>query len=63
MLTTLLTINGVADFLQVKKSTIYQLTSKRQIPFIKIGSQLRFDLSTIELWIDEKRVASIGGQK
>lgn len=37
------------------KPTIYALTSKREIPFIKKGKRLLFERSEIESWILEGR--------
>ena len=46
-----LTIEEICDILRVKKHYIYALTSRRKIPFIKIGRFLRFDKSQIEKWM------------
>jgi excisionase family DNA binding protein len=50
----LLTINQVAELLQVKKNTIYSWTHTRKIPFVKIGGVLRFKEKAIGKWIDEQ---------
>lgn len=46
----LLTIKEVAALLRVEVSTIYVWTSKRKIPFRKVGSSLRFDRDEIMRW-------------
>jgi excisionase family DNA binding protein len=46
----LLTISEVADLLRVEVSTIYVWTSKRKIPFRKVGGRLRFDYGEIISW-------------
>jgi excisionase family DNA binding protein len=46
----LLTISEVADLLRVEVSTIYVWTSKRKIPFRKVGGRLRFDYDEIISW-------------
>jgi excisionase family DNA binding protein len=43
----------------MKKSTLYQMTSGRRIPFIKMGGFLRFDPDEIGEWLNGKRVAPI----
>lgn len=48
--TTLLTVAEVAALLRVEVSTIYVWTSKRKIPFRKVGGRLRFDRDEILRW-------------
>jgi excisionase family DNA binding protein len=46
----LLTVVEVAGLLRVEVSTIYVWTSKRRIPFRKVGGRLRFDRDEILRW-------------
>ena len=46
----LLTVAEVAALLRVEVSTIYVWTSKRRIPFRKVGGRLRFDRDEILRW-------------
>lgn len=46
----LLTVAEVAGLLRVEVSTIYVWTSKRKIPFRKVGGRLRFDRDEILRW-------------
>lgn len=46
----LLTVAEVAALLRVEVSTIYVWTSKRKIPFRKVGGRLRFDRDEILRW-------------
>lgn len=46
----LLTVAEVAGLLRVKTATIYVWTSKRKIPFRKVGGRLRFDREEILRW-------------
>jgi excisionase family DNA binding protein len=49
----LLTIEQVAEALQVKKSTIYSLVCRKRIPHVKLtGKILRFKLSELQKWIE-----------
>lgn len=50
----LLTIEELADFLQIKKSFIRSLVFQRKIPFIKIGRLIRFDMNEIIQWIKKE---------
>ena len=47
----LLTPEQLAEFLQLKKSTIYYLTKQKKIPHLKIGRAVRFDAAEIEAWV------------
>ena len=46
----LLTRKELADYLGVSEVTIYGWTSKKKIPFRKVGRLLRFDIDEIEAW-------------
>ena len=47
----LLTAAEVAELLRVEVATIYVWTSKRKIPFRKVGGRLRFDREEVIRWI------------
>ena len=47
----LLNIAQLSEAINVKKKTIYDWTHKKQIPYVKMGRLLRFDLDEIERWI------------
>ena len=49
-----LTIDEICSILQVKRHYIYGLTSRKQIPFVKLGRFLRFERDKIEEWLKEK---------
>jgi excisionase family DNA binding protein len=53
----LMTPPQLADYLQIKVSTIYVWVSKRVIPFRKVGHLLRFDLQEIMEWTKKKENA------
>jgi excisionase family DNA binding protein len=46
----LLTVEEVAQMLRLRPRTIYNLVSRRQIPFRKAGRQLRFAEAEIDEW-------------
>ena len=43
-----LTVDDLAGYLKVKKNWIYQKVHSREIPYHKIGNQLRFRKSEID---------------
>jgi len=54
----ILTMEQVAERLQLKPSTIYELTRRRSrhpLPALRAGKFLRFRWSEIERWLDESR--------
>jgi excisionase family DNA binding protein len=46
----LLTVTEAAALLRVQISTIYVWTSKRKVPFRKVGGRLRFDRDELLRW-------------
>lgn len=57
--TPLLTIDQLANHLQVPKSWIYERTRGNSIPHHRIGKYLRFDLEEIDRWIRGDRSVKI----
>jgi len=49
-------VEQVADYLGVHTSTIYKYAQRGTIPAFKIGSDWRFSVKHIDLWIDEKMI-------
>jgi len=52
---TYFTIDEVARYLNFAEKTIRKWVLNRDIPFIKINQTIRFRLSEIEKWVDEKK--------
>lgn len=48
----LIDINQAADYLGVKKPTLYSWVFQRKIPFIKVGRLVKFDLNKLEKWLE-----------
>jgi excisionase family DNA binding protein len=46
----LLSVDEVADYLKIPKSTLYKMCSEREIPCAKIGKHWRFDKKVIDEW-------------
>ncbi len=54
-----LNIEEVSTFTEISKSTIYKLTSTRQIPYYKKAKNLVFDRIEIEKWLKLDKIVSI----
>jgi len=52
----LLGVDELAEYLGVKKWTLYTWVSQRRIPFVKCGRLTKFDLRDIDKWIETNRV-------
>ncbi|MGD0917319.1 MAG: helix-turn-helix domain-containing protein [Thermodesulfobacteriota bacterium] len=55
----ILTIEEVADFLRMKKSSLYAKVEARQIPCLHIGRLLRFRRSDIEVWLEKLKAEPV----
>ena len=54
----ILTIPEVARYLKVSKSKVYDLVSKKEIPHLKIGRNVRIRQADLQVWV-EKQSAQI----
>jgi excisionase family DNA binding protein len=52
-MTTMMTLDEVAQFLHVHPSTVYRLLKDRSIPAFKVGSDWRFNQESIEKWVKQ----------
>lgn len=50
-----LTVEDVAEMLQVTRTTIYNL-KKKGLPFIKLGKNIRFDEEAVVEWVKSNTV-------
>ncbi len=53
---SLLSISETAKFLNISTSSLYRLTSRKQIPYIKIGARVVFKVGAIESWLEERSI-------
>jgi excisionase family DNA binding protein len=53
-----LTIEKLAAYLKIPKSTLYKLVRERRIPSQKIGRHWRFRKEAIDRWLEEPRPGS-----
>ena len=51
---SIMTIEEVATYLKIPKSTVYILAQEGKIPCQKVGRHWRFRRETIDQWLDEK---------
>ena len=50
----LLTAQQLSELLQVKPSTIYKWAHYGYIPFVKLGSGIRFKPEKVEAWLKKR---------
>lgn len=51
----LMTLQDVAEYLQIKERTIYSWVQNGKIPGFKLGNTWRFKREDIDLWIEERK--------
>jgi excisionase family DNA binding protein len=54
-MTQLINIDELADYLRLKKQTIYNWLHQGKISGLKVGGVWRFDRRDIDLWLKSKR--------
>lgn len=54
-----LTVEGAADYLGLKKSTIYAYIHERKLPYYKRGHIVRFKVEELDEWMEASRVESL----
>ena len=52
---SIMTIDEVADYLKIPKSTMYKLAQEGSIPCQKVGRHWRFRKNTINKWLDSHK--------
>jgi excisionase family DNA binding protein len=50
----LMTIDEVAKYLRIHKSTVYRLAKDRRIPASKVGNKWRFRKDVIDRWLSKR---------
>jgi excisionase family DNA binding protein len=53
----LLTIDQLAEQLNVSVRHVRRLVAERRVPYLKVGRLIRFDPAEIALWLDDARHA------
>ena len=59
----LLTVEQVADWLQVRPRTVYQWVHEGYIPVVKIGSLVRFSARSVAEWIKTREIPGRVGRR
>ena len=49
-------VAGVAEYLGLSTSTIYDKVQAREIPYVRIGNLLRFPRASVDRWLAESTV-------
>jgi excisionase family DNA binding protein len=49
-----LTVREIAELLSLSQREIYKLAATNQIPHFKIGASVRFDPSTVLVWLEAR---------
>ena len=52
---SVLTVEELAFYLKISKSTLYKLAQGGKLPGQKVGKHWRFRKETIDRWLDETR--------
>lgn len=52
----ILTIDELAVYLKISKSTLYKLVREGRVPSQKVGRHWRFRKETIDRWLDKARI-------
>lgn len=59
-LPVLLDIDGVAELLHISVRHVRRLVFERRIPYLKVGSRVRFDRAEVTSWLETLRVVDRG---
>ena len=51
----LLTVEDLADYLQLSTKTIYRMLRRGQLPCYRVGNQWRFRKEVIDTWLEQER--------
>ncbi|KEI00089.1 helix-turn-helix domain-containing protein (plasmid) [Clostridium botulinum] len=52
----LLTVEEMANFLKIQKNKAYNLIYKKQVPILRLGSQIRIPKCLFIKWIRENKI-------
>jgi len=56
-----LTVDELATYLKIPKSTVYKLAQERKLPGQKVGRHWRFSKTVIDHWLGERRKSKEDG--
>ena len=52
----LLSIQEASDYTGLAVNTLYKMVNQRRIPYVKLGSCVRFDLGLLDGWLQQHTV-------
>ena len=55
----LLNVEEAAEYLGLKVDTIYKKTRLRELPYVKVGRALRFDVKALQRFIEQHTIETI----
>ena len=58
-----MTLEELAVYLKIPKSTLYKLVQEGRVPGQKIGKQWRFGKAAIDRWLDSEQETNGEGRK
>ena len=60
LISEVLTIDELAAYLKISKSTLYKLAREGKIPSNKVGRRWRFQKRSIDHWLGRERTIVLG---
>ena len=55
----LLNVEGAAEYLGLKVDTVYKKARLRELPYVKVGRALRFDVKALERYVEQHTIETI----
>lgn len=55
----LLNLVQMAERLGVSKHTLYRWVEEKQLPYLRIGRQLRFEPDAIDAWLESRKIPAV----
>ena len=55
----LLNVEEAAAYLGLKVDTVYKKARLRELPYVKVGRALRFDVRELELYVEQHTIKTI----
>ena len=55
----LLTVEEAAEYLGLKVDTVYKKARLRELPYVKVGRALRFDVKALERYVEQHTIETI----
>ena len=51
----MMTMDEVAEYLRVHRTTIYRLIKRHKIPAFRVGRNWRFNIGDVNRWLQQKK--------